>query len=173
MKSRTFFAVSVVVLVLLCASNAPISAQSTASLQGTVTDPSGALVAGAKIKVRNQGTGVERVTETDGSGSYLVAALPVGVYRIEVEARGFGKQTASDVVLQVSQTIVQNFRLNVTDVSQEVTVTGATLGVETTTITVGQVIDEKTVQEYLSMGATSSTSGCSFRARSHRHSQVF
>ncbi len=146
MKLRTLFVVTA--FVLLFALNAQsIQGQSTATLQGTVSDPSGAVVAGAKITVRNQATGVDRVTQTDDNGIYQVAALPVGVYRVEVQARGFGTQAASEVTLQVSQTVVQNFQLKVTDVSQEVTVTGASVGVETTTITVGQVIDQKTVQE--------------------------
>ena len=146
MKLRTLFVVTASVLIFALNAQS-IHAQSTATLQGTVSDPSGSVVAGAKITVRNQATGFDRVTQTDDSGIYQVAALPVGVYRVEVQARGFGTQAARDVTLQVSQTVVQNFQLKVTDVSQEVTVTGSTLGVETTTITVGQVIDQKTVQE--------------------------
>ena len=62
--------------------------QSTATLQGTVSDPKGAVMPKAKVVVHNQATGLERTTETDSEGNYQVAALPVGVYRVEVQARG-------------------------------------------------------------------------------------
>ena len=55
-------------------------AQSTATLQGTVIDPSGAVVSGAKVTVRNQATGSERIVQTDSNGNYQAAALP-GVYQ--------------------------------------------------------------------------------------------
>jgi outer membrane receptor protein involved in Fe transport len=122
-------------------------AQSTAVVQGLVTDPSGAVVPNAKIIVRNIATGFERSTETDSSGNYQVAALPVGVYRVEVQASGFGNQAVTDLRLEVSQTVVQNFPLKVGNVAQEVNVSAEAPVVESTTTTVGQVISQKTVQE--------------------------
>jgi hypothetical protein len=80
-------------------------AQSTAMVQGLVTDPSGAVVPNAKIIVRNIATGFERSTETDTSGNYRVAAL-VGVPHW-VQASGFGNQALTDLRLEVSQ---QSFR---------------------------------------------------------------
>ena len=64
-------------------------AQSTASLNGTVTDTSGAVVPNARVSVTNQGTGVVSVSQTDASGAYLFPSLPIGVYRIEVTAPSF------------------------------------------------------------------------------------
>jgi Carboxypeptidase regulatory-like domain/TonB dependent receptor len=122
-------------------------AQSTATLQGTVTDQTGAIVANAKVIVRNRATGVERTVQTDSEGNYQVAALPVGVYRVEVQASGFGPQVASDVIVEVSRIVGQNFQLKVGDVTQEVNVTTDAQTIETATITVGQVINQKTVQE--------------------------
>jgi hypothetical protein len=122
-------------------------AQSTATLQGTVTDQSGAIVANAKVTVRNQATGVERTVQTDSDGNYQVAALPVGVYRVDVQAGGFGHQVASNVIVEVSRIVVQNFQLKVGDVTQEVNVTADSQTIETATVTVGQVINQKTVQE--------------------------
>jgi Carboxypeptidase regulatory-like domain/TonB dependent receptor len=122
-------------------------AQSTATLQGTVTDQSGAIVANAKVVVRNQATGVERTVQTDSEGNYQVAALPVGVYRVDVQAGGFGSQVASNVIVEVSRIVVQNFQLKVGDVTQEVNVTAGSQTIETATVTVGQVINQKTVQE--------------------------
>ncbi len=122
-------------------------AQSTATLQGTVSDQSGAVVPSAKVLVRNQGTGVERTTQTDSAGNYLLPSLPVGTYRIEVRAEGFQTQVASGLKLEVGQTVVQNFQLQLGAVTQEVTISAAAPVVETTTMTVGQVINQRTVQE--------------------------
>jgi hypothetical protein len=124
-----------------------VVAQSTATLQGTVTDQTGAVVANAKVTVRNQATGIERTVQTDSDGNYQVAALPVGVYRVDVQAGGFGPQVASNVTVEVSRIVVQNFQLKVGGVTQEVNVTADSQTIETATITVGQVINQKTVQE--------------------------
>jgi outer membrane receptor protein involved in Fe transport len=138
---------SLMAVLLLLGSTVSARPQSTAVLQGTVTDQAGAVVTGVKITVRNQATGVERTTETDSNGAYQVAALPVGVYRIEVRANGFQSQNVSDLTLEVSQTVVKNFQLTVGGVTQEVSISGGAPVVESTTTTVGQVINQKTVQE--------------------------
>jgi hypothetical protein len=123
-------------------------AQSTATLQGTITDQSGAVIPNAKVIVRNQATGFERIARTDNAGSYQVAALPVGAYYVEVQAQGFSTQTVKDLTLEVSRIVVQNFQLTVGGVAQEmVNITADSQTVETATITVGQVINQKTVQE--------------------------
>jgi Carboxypeptidase regulatory-like domain len=124
-----------------------VMAQSTATLQGTVTDQSGAVVANAKVVARNQSTGIVRTVATDSNGNYQIAALPVGVYRVDVQASGFSPQIVSGLTLEVSQIVVQNIQLKIGDVTQEVNVSADTQTVETASITVGQVINQKTVQE--------------------------
>jgi hypothetical protein len=143
MSMRHVFLVSLA----LAALSSSAFAQSTATLQGNVTDQSGAVVSGAKVTVRNQATGTERIVQSDSDGNYQAAALPPGVYRVEAQAQGFGSQTVSDVTLEVSRIVVQNFQLKIGDVTQRVEVTADTQTVETSTITVGQVINQKTVQE--------------------------
>ncbi|HLG16039.1 MAG TPA: TonB-dependent receptor [Blastocatellia bacterium] len=125
----------------------PALAQSTSTIQGAVTDQAGAAVAGAKVIVRNQATGFERTTESDATGNYQVAALPVGKYRIEVQATGFQTHVLTDLELLVNQTAVQNVQLKVGAVAQEVSVVAEVPVIETTTMTVGQAINQKTVQE--------------------------
>jgi len=132
---------------MLAALSSSAFAQSTATLQGTVTDPSGAVVSGAKVTVRNQATGSERIVQTDSDGNYQAAALPPGVYQVEAQAQGFGLQAVSNLTLEVSRIVVQNFQLKVGDMTQRVEVTADSQTVETSTITVGQVINQKTVQE--------------------------
>jgi hypothetical protein len=138
---------STLAVLLVIGSTAFGRPQSTAVLQGTITDQSGALISGVKITVRNQATGAERTTQTDTNGTYQVAALPVGTYRIEIRADGFQTQVVSNLTLEVSQTVVQNFQLKVGGVNQEINITGDAPVVESTTTTVGQVIGQKTVQE--------------------------
>ena len=131
--------------VLLLAATA--FAQTSSSIQGTVSDQSGAAIVGATVTVKNMALGIERTTHTSSSGSYEVPALPPGTYSVQVEMTGFEKQLAKDLVLQVSQNSVQNFGLKVASTSEVVTVEATAPIIESTTITVGQSISQRTVQE--------------------------
>jgi hypothetical protein len=122
-------------------------AQATATLQGNVVDESGAVVANVKITVRNLATGFERIVQTDSVGNYQVAALPVGVYRVEVRADGFQVHIINELTLQVSQIVAQNIQLKAGGVTQEINVTADAPIVDTSSIAVGQIINQKTVQE--------------------------
>jgi hypothetical protein len=122
-------------------------AQSTATLQGTVTDQTGAVVPNAQVKATNQATNLERTTTSDSSGNYLIPALPPGVYRVEARAPGLQVQTVSGLVLDVSRTVARNFSLKPATLEQAVTITGEAPVVESSTMTVGQVVDNRTVQE--------------------------
>ncbi|PYQ08502.1 MAG: hypothetical protein DMF82_01310 [Acidobacteria bacterium] len=126
---------------------APARAQSTASLQGTVLDAQGAAVPGATVTARHSATGSERTTLTDTHGYYQIASLPVGLFRVQVAAPGFQTQVASDLRLEVAKTVVQNFQLKLGGVTEETTVVAEAPVIESTTISVGQVISQRTVQE--------------------------
>jgi hypothetical protein len=126
---------------------ADASAQSTATLQGTVTDPQGAVVNGAKVTVRSRETGAERAAQTDEAGGYQFASLQPGTYGVEVQAQGFQTHVVSAVSLEVARTVVQNFQLTVGSVSQTVTVVSDAPVIETATTSVGTVINQRTVQE--------------------------
>src|SRR5262249_38289489 len=130
MSMRHIFLVSLA----LAALSSGAFAQSTATLQGSVTDQSGAVVSGAKVTVRNQATGAERIAQTDSDGNYQVAALPPGVYRVEAQGQGFSSQTVNDLTLEVSRIVVQNFQLKIGDMTQRVEVTADSQTVETSTI---------------------------------------
>src|SRR5215510_7384903 len=127
--------------------SSPVLAQSTATLQGTVTDAKGAVIPNATVTVRNKATSTERTAQTDTDGNYQVAALPVGTYSIEVKVTGFKTQVADQVAVNVANTVVQNFTLDVGAISEQVLVTGDTPIVETSTTSVGTVINQRTVQE--------------------------
>ena len=89
---------------VLLISTFAVFAQSTATIQGAVMDESGAVVAKARIVARNTATGIERTTETDSAGNYLIASLPVGTYRLETQAQGFQSTVVNDLVLEVGKT---------------------------------------------------------------------
>ncbi len=148
MSSRTFsvrFAFTLLLTTLLLAVAA--QAQSTATLRGAVTDTSGAVVPSASIVLQNLQTGEQRTTTSDSVGVYQLTSLPVGKYKLEVQAPGFQKQTMNDLVLEVGRTAVQNVRLQVGTVNQEVVVTAENPVIDASTMTVGQVIGEHVVQE--------------------------
>ncbi|HJU11702.1 MAG TPA: TonB-dependent receptor, partial [Candidatus Binataceae bacterium] len=125
----------------------PALAQSTATLQGTVTDASNAAVPAAKVVVHNQATGVERTTQTDQSGAYLVPGLLPGLYTVTISANGFQSFVIRDLKLDVATTVTENAELKVGQVTQEVVVSGGEPLVDTSNVTVGQVINQKTVQQ--------------------------
>lgn len=136
-----------VLLVLLSGLGSAAFAQSSASLSGTVTDATGAVVPGAKVVTINQATGVESATQTDTAGAYLFPALPIGVYRIEVRAPSFQTAVISALKLDVATAVTQNVQLTVGEASEKVVITAETELVDTGTTGMSQVINDKTVQE--------------------------
>ena len=134
-------------LVAALLATSPALAQSTATLQGTVTDSKGAVLPNATVVVRNRSTSSERTTQTDSEGNYQVAALPAGVYSVEVRVQGFKTQVADSVTLEVAKTAVQNFQMDVGAISEQVLVSSDVPVIETATTSVGTVINQRTVQE--------------------------
>ena len=122
------------------------SAQSTATLSGTVTDPSGAVVVNAQVTVHSLGTGVDRVVNTDSDGLYVVPSLQPGDYKVQAKAPGFSGFTVSKVTLDVARQVTVNMHLAVSSAGETVEVESATQEIESQTITVGQVIDNTAVQ---------------------------
>ncbi|HEU4934324.1 MAG TPA: carboxypeptidase regulatory-like domain-containing protein [Pyrinomonadaceae bacterium] len=145
MLSKRIVIFLVLVAALLATSSA--LAQSTATVQGTVTDSKGDVLPNATVVVRNRSTSAERTTQTDSSGIYQVAALPVGVYSIEVRLQGFKTGLADQVTLEVAKTVVQNFQMDVGAISEQVLVSSDVPVIETSTTSVGTVINQRTVQE--------------------------
>jgi hypothetical protein len=127
--------------------SARVHLQSTAVLQGRVLDQNGAVVPHAGVTAKNIATGIERTGEADSEGNYQFAALPVGSYRVEVKAAGFKTEIVEHLSIEVARTVVQDFRLEVGDITQTINVTSDAPLVETATTSVGQVINERTVQE--------------------------
>jgi hypothetical protein len=135
----------VLVLATLLAS-APARAQSTGTVQGTVTDAQAAVLPGVSIVLRNTATGIERTVVTDDAGQYAAASLPPGNYTVVAHLEGFEDQKR-EIDLGPAQTIGLNLRLGLGTLAENVTVSGAAPLIETATVSVGQVMAERTVQE--------------------------
>ncbi|HZJ45442.1 MAG TPA: carboxypeptidase-like regulatory domain-containing protein, partial [Pyrinomonadaceae bacterium] len=127
--------------------NSPVVAQSTATVQGTVTDSKGAVLPNVTVTIRNRSTSFERTTQSDSQGNYQFAALPVGTYSIEARVDGFKTQVVDQMSVEVAKTLVQNFQMEVGAISEQVQVTSDLPIVETATTSVGSVINQRTVQE--------------------------
>ena len=140
--TRWFVTLGVVVL----GSLAPAWAQSTATLQGTITDTQSAVMPGVSVTIRNQATGIERATVTDAAGQYVAASLQPGHYAIVAHIEGFQDQTR-EVDLSPAQTVELNLRLGVAALAENVTVSGSSPLIDTATVSVGQAMAERTVQE--------------------------
>ena len=122
-------------------------AQSTGTIQGIVTDPSGSAVPKASVTVRNMATGEERSFTTDDSGLYVVPSLPVGHYSVTAKASGLQSATVNDLVLEVSRTLQQDFRLPVAATTSSVEIVASTPVLNTATTSVGTTVDQRIVQE--------------------------
>src|SRR6266403_2743892 len=145
MSKRIIFAV-VVCIAALCLGQVAFG-QATGSFQGTVTDKSGSAIVGASVKVTSQATGAVREATTDDSGHYIIALLPVSIYTIRVEFKGFQTTESKDVRLQVDEQRELDFALAPASVSSTVEVVGNAVAVETANPTLGQVITSQEVAQ--------------------------
>jgi len=134
------------VFVLLAAVG--LSAQTfRGTILGTVTDPSGAVLGGAKVTVKNAGTGLERFTDTSADGSYALPELPIGTYTVTVTLSGFQTAVTTGVTVDVAGERRVDTALKTGSVSTKVEVSADTLPlVETTTNTLGGVLTAQTVE---------------------------
>jgi hypothetical protein len=121
-------------------------AQSTATLQGTVTDAQNAVVPGVAITIRNTATNLERAVVTDPAGQYVAASLAPGHFEVTAHIEGFQDQKR-EIDLGPAQTMALNLKLNVGTLAENVTVSGASPLIDTATVSVGQAMAERTVQE--------------------------
>lgn len=115
------------------------------SIVGTVTDPSGAVVSGAKITVTNTGTDQATSVSTNASGAYSTGSLVPATYRVQASAKGFST-VAQDVVVQVGNTATVNIRMALGQENQVVEVQGSQLTVNTEQATVQGVLTSDQIE---------------------------
>src|SRR5579863_9336912 len=123
-------------------------AQDTGYISGTVSDKSGAAVAGAEIVLTDVGGNLTRTTTSNADGAYVIPGLPGGTYNLSVSAKGFQKFTAQKVVLDVAQKSRIDVQLTVGAITEEIVVTGESVAqVETTSSEMGETISGKQVNQ--------------------------
>jgi hypothetical protein len=115
-------------------------AQDTATIVGTVTDSSGAVVPTAKVTVSNSQKGFTRNLTTDSAGEYTAAKIPIGSYVVSAESPGFRRQVLTNISLDVGQTLRVNLTLTVGEQTQSITVEGNVAKVETETGSISDVV---------------------------------
>jgi len=115
------------------------------SIRGTVTDPSGSVIAGAKVSARNIGTGQQREAATGADGGYVLAELPAGEYTVTAESAGLSP-SAQNVQVNVGLDTTANFDLTkVEKRTEQLTVTAEAPVIETTRDVLGEIVERKLV----------------------------
>lgn len=118
-----------------------------ANIEGVVTDPQNAVVVGASVTLENEATGIQRRTTTNNAGFYTFRLLPVGRYRITTEAPGFARKTLTGIVLEIDQIARVDIELSVSGVVEQETVVAQAPLVESRSATLGDVIDNRRVEQ--------------------------
>jgi len=124
-----------------------LAQDATGRIAGVVTDPSGGLVPSASVTATNVETNIKKTTTTDAKGFYEVRQLPVGNYKIAVEAAGFSKVESAVSALDINQTLRIDLSLQVGNVSEVVNVESEASTVETENSTVGGTVTGKAIFE--------------------------
>ena len=125
----------------------PLSAQTFGEITGSVTDSSGAVIAGAKVTVTNAATNVSREVETNASGNYTVPFLNPGIYNLKAELEGFKTATVTDRQVQVGDVQRVNFAMEIGAVTEIIEVQAGAQMLQTADSSLGTVIDQQRIVE--------------------------
>lgn len=132
---------------VLCMLGTAYAQDPRGTIRGRVVDSSGAIVPGATISATNVTTGVRVSAETNQEGMYSIPFLPAAIYTIQADLGGFNSWSRSDVQLRVSETTELNVTMSVGQVTERVEVKGGTPLLDTTSASLGQIIDARRIQE--------------------------
>jgi hypothetical protein len=132
------------------------NAQGLGSIVGTVTDPSGATIASAKIRATQAGTSFSREAATNADGYFVISSLSPASYTVSTEASGFSI-ARQDVILLADQTLTLNVKMQVGMTNQVVEVSSNALQVDTATSTIRQVIEQQRIAELPLNGRNAAT----------------
>ncbi|MGD0922797.1 MAG: carboxypeptidase regulatory-like domain-containing protein [Terriglobia bacterium] len=117
-------------------------AQTTGTIRGTVTDPSGAVVPGARVRAVLSGTNASRSAVANGEGDYIFPALAVGRYTVVVEAPGFAEFQQPDIEINIGRVVVVNARLQLAQLAQAITAETSAPLIETSNTQLGAVVND-------------------------------
>src|SRR5579863_7184767 len=146
MIHRAVRGIALAVLFIMAGFGPSLLAQSSlgGSINGTVTDPSGAAVSGASVQLTNEGTGVVTPTTTTSAGQFVFPVLNVGSYTLSVSAPGFSQAVTKGITVAPNKPTTQNVVLKVGATTQTVEVTAAAVHLETETAQQGTSFDQQT-----------------------------
>jgi len=145
MKSARSIAILFVLLV--AGASALFSQSSEGRILGTITDQSGAVVAGARVTITNSATNVSRQLMTTGAGEYVASNLEPGPYRVSAEAQGFTKAISTQFTLEVSRDVRIDLKLRPGAANETVEVSAEGSLVDTTDATLNGVLSNKAIEE--------------------------
>ena len=118
-----------------------------ATVFGTVTDPTGAVITGAQVTILNQSIGLKRESSTDSTGQYHIAGLPTGNYAVRVQKEGFQTQVREEITVISASSLRVNFSLSVGTHPLELTVSGNVNEIDSTTSTVSRVVADQALTD--------------------------
>lgn len=118
-----------------------------ASLNGQIVGPSGAAIPAASISLTNTGTGLTLKTTSSGDGAYRIAPLSPGVYKLEVQSPGFERYSQTGIIITVDTAETQNVKMKIGSVKQTVSVTANAELLNTTSASLGQVINSTAISQ--------------------------
>ena len=144
--SSSLAAVSLVFVLLLALSSSAHAQTETGTIYGSVTDPTGAVIAGATIRLMDIDRGIKTEVATGDSGFYTLADIRPGHYQMEVEKTGFKLFRLTEITVNVQHNLEQNFKLAVGSASEAITVTANAVSTNTTDATVSTLIDNRFVE---------------------------
>src|SRR5579863_2189567 len=122
-------------------SSALMMGQGLSTINGSVTDPSGAVVAGANITATEVDTSLARTTVSNLEGLYVIGGLRPTRYTLSIGGRGFRQFTQTGIVLEANDTVTINVKLEVGSTTETISVNASAVQVDTTTATIRQVVD--------------------------------
>jgi hypothetical protein len=122
-----------------------LHAQGLGSIVGTVSDPSGAVLPGATVKISDEGTSFSREVVSNSQGYYVFPSIRPSSYSLTVEARGFSPYVNKGVLLQADQTVTLNVVMSLGRANEQITIEGAPPQVDTSTSTLSEVVDRRRI----------------------------
>src|SRR5260370_16287029 len=143
MKTRLFVVLGLAVLL----SSLAFTQTFRGSITGSVTDASGAAIAGAEVQAVNTATQLRRDTTTTGTGEFTFPDLPLGTYEVTVSHTGFDKIRAENVAVEVGKVTGLRLSMKVASQTQTVEVAATAISIDTDTSTLNQLIPDKPVQD--------------------------
>ena len=144
---KVFSGLAFALMISLVSFSPALAQATTGTASGSVSDPNGAVVAGATVTLTNTANGQSRTVSTNDRGLFIAAAMPIGTYRVTIEANGFKRATATDVAVEINKETQLSFVLEVGLANEEVTVTSAQDVVNTSSPSITNVVDTRQVRD--------------------------